>query len=85
MPTTEEVEVHNATHVPFRSWCAFCVAGKAKANPHFIKEKNKVQSENVASLDYAFIGDKAGEESDADDEAEETGPDKVEYRDSKVI
>ena len=37
MPTQDEVDIHNATHVPFRSWCPFCVAGKAKANPHLRK------------------------------------------------
>ena len=26
-PTPEEVELHNATHMPYRSWCKFCVAG----------------------------------------------------------
>ena len=31
MPTAEEVEQHNATHIPFRNWCPYCVAGKAKA------------------------------------------------------
>ena len=38
MPTEEEVEKYNATHIPFRSWCPYCVAGKAKCNPHFKKE-----------------------------------------------
>ena len=36
-PTPEEVERHNATHVPFRNWCAFCVAEKAKESaPAFL-------------------------------------------------
>ena len=81
MPTHEEVEAHNATHVPFRSWCAFCVAGKAKANPHFKGNNKVVQGENVVSLDYAFIGDKppaTDADSDADSETETGG-----YRDSK--
>ena len=29
-PTTAEVELHNATHLPFRSWCPSCVSGKAR-------------------------------------------------------
>ena len=81
MPTHEEVEAHNATHVPFRSWCAFCVAGKAKANPHFKGSNKVVQGENVVSLDYAFIGDRpptADGDSDADSETETGG-----YRDSQ--
>ena len=81
MPTQDEVDRHNATHVRFRSWCPFCVAGKAKANPHFKRDSDKVLSENVVSLDYAFIGDReadAGGDSDADDEDEP-----ADYRDSK--
>ena len=79
MPTQEEVTLpnttqhvyalHNTTHYPFRSWCKFCVAGKAKANPHFKKDSDRVQSENIVSLDYAFLGDRENE-SDADDECD---------------
>ena len=25
-PSVEEVNMHNLTHIPFRSWCPFCVA-----------------------------------------------------------
>ena len=55
MPTQEEVDVHNATHVPFRSWCPFCVAGKAKANPHFRKDSERVKNENIVSLNMTFL------------------------------
>ena len=27
LPSPEEVEAHNAIHIPFRSWCAHCVSG----------------------------------------------------------
>ena len=76
MPTQEEVERHSTTHVPFRSWCVFCVAGKAKANPHFKRNAETVQGENVVSLDYAFIGDRPATtdaDSDADSEPETGG------------
>ena len=33
-PSEREVEDHMATHVPFRSWCPYCVAGKAGSSPH---------------------------------------------------
>ena len=29
-PTAEERENHNATHLPYRSWCSTCVAGKGR-------------------------------------------------------
>ena len=82
MPSAQEVELHNTTHIPFRSWCPYCVAGKAKANAHRSQDEDKVCSDNVVSIDYAFVGDKREsrpedpEVSDADDEGEveaETG------------
>ena len=33
-PSEKELQDHMVTHVPFRPWCPFCVAGKSKANPH---------------------------------------------------
>ena len=33
-PSPKEVEEHMATHIPFRNWCAHCIAGKSKSNPH---------------------------------------------------
>ena len=33
-PSPEEVEKHNATHIPFRSWCSHCVKGKGVKAPH---------------------------------------------------
>ena len=29
-PSAEEVELHNATHLPYRNWCPWCVAGRRK-------------------------------------------------------
>ena len=33
-PTAEEVEEHNATHIPFKHWCPACVEGKKPNPPH---------------------------------------------------
>ena len=33
-PTKEEVASHDATHCPYRSWCAVCVAASAREDPH---------------------------------------------------
>ena len=30
MPSKEELEAHNASHVPYRSWCPHCVKDKQK-------------------------------------------------------
>ena len=81
LPTEEEIELHNCTHIPFRSWCAFCVAGKAKAMPHYSPDDCKPCGVPVVSIDYAFIGKKpatAAEESleaGGSDEEEEVGKD----------
>ena len=33
-PTHAEWEAHQATHLPYRSWCAHCVAGRSDNPPH---------------------------------------------------
>ena len=33
-PTAGEVARHDATHVPYRSWCPICVAASAKEDSH---------------------------------------------------
>ena len=33
-PTVREVCEHNLTHIPYRTWSAHCVRGKAKNPPH---------------------------------------------------
>ena len=53
-PTAAEREAHAATHLPFRSWCRECVAGRRDNPPH----KKKAEEERVfpeVSMDYAFV------------------------------
>ena len=33
-PSGAGVEVHNATHCPYRSWCTICAAAISKEEPH---------------------------------------------------
>ena len=33
-PAEQEIAEHMVTHIPFRSWCPFCVMGKAHIRPH---------------------------------------------------
>ena len=33
-PTPEERANHDLSHTPYRSWCPFCVAGRARDEPH---------------------------------------------------
>ena len=34
LPSKKEVEFHNLTHIPYRSWCPFCVAARRKNSAH---------------------------------------------------
>ena len=54
-PSRQEIEDHMATHMPFRSWCPFCVAGKAVSSGHHRKLEGPGMV-SVVSIDYAFMG-----------------------------
>ena len=45
-------------HMPFRTWCPHCVAGKAKADKHIASGGLAGSEIPVVSMDYAFMGDK---------------------------
>ena len=64
-PSKEEVELHNLTHLPYRSWCPHCVKGKAKRRHHRRKENNRVSGVPVISVDYMWL---TGKEGDGEDE-----------------
>ena len=34
LPAAEEIDAHNLTHLPYRSWCPHCVRGKGKTMDH---------------------------------------------------
>ena len=55
----QEVEEHQIAHVPFRSWCAHCVRGKAHstAHPRSAGEKLPDRRQTIA-MDYFFLGKK---------------------------
>ena len=50
-PTQEERELHELTHLPFRSWCSTCVKAKSRQS-HSLPIKN---SQPVIQLDYSFM------------------------------
>jgi len=53
-PSQDEVDEHERTHMPFRSWCKHCVFGKAKNDPH---RKHAAQDATVPciSIDYMYM------------------------------
>ena len=60
-PSQREVDEHELTHLPYRSWCAICVKGKAKEQAH--KRVKREDGMNEVHMDYMFMGPKdvAGE------------------------
>ena len=60
-PSFEELEARNATHIPFRTWCKWCVAGR-KPNPHHIRAKGAARDVPVLRGDYRFVKDSRDQE-----------------------
>ncbi len=38
-PSQREIDDHDLTHIPLRSWCKHCVIGRAQPHPHYTKER----------------------------------------------
>ena len=55
-PSKAEREAHAATHLPFRSWCEFCVQGRMDNPPHRRRPAEVVEEHRLPEvhLDYAF-------------------------------
>ena len=53
-PRKEEVEAHELTHVPYRSWCEVCVRGRGKSRPHTAGRQERGLPE--LHFDYMFVG-----------------------------
>ena len=41
MPEQDEIDEHNTTHLPFRSWCPHCVQGRGVSAAHRKRVKEK--------------------------------------------
>ena len=52
-PSAEEVERHRLHHYPFRSWCEWCIKGKALGEQH--KASQHKSDVPVVSADYFFL------------------------------
>ena len=66
-PTQEERLRHEATHVPYCSWCPHCVRGRGRRKPHYRHDSTEEDEDNKVpkvSMDYFFLG---GDDADASD------------------
>ena len=60
VPSREEVEMHELTHVPFRSWCECCVMGRGVEAPHRRRGDGEEGLPEM-HLDYCFPKTDRGE------------------------
>ncbi len=52
-PTAEQVELHRTKgHIPYRSWCKWCVMGRGIGQPH---QKSGDSALPIVGIDYFFI------------------------------
>ena len=55
-PTQKQREKYDATHVPFRDWCAHCMMGRGRTHHHITKQKSEDQSRRpTIAMDYCFM------------------------------
>ncbi len=56
VPSRWERERHEVAHIPFRSWCPKCVAGRGVKSPHKVKKTREEEELPRFSMDYGFLG-----------------------------
>ena len=52
-PTARDIELHNLSHMPYRSWCPFCVAGRRNNSGH--RTTKSVRKIPLIVADYAAV------------------------------
>ena len=60
LPSRQEVQEHELTHIPYRSWCVHCVRGAGRSDAHCRRARqDEEEREHMTtwSFDYAFIVD----------------------------
>ena len=54
--TVREREEHEATHMPFRDWCAHCMIGRGRTHHHVSKKRSEDLSRRpTTAVDYYFL------------------------------
>ena len=54
-PTQSEVDEHDKTHLPYRSWCPVCVMAKGKEDGHFSRETVD-KGRPIVAFDFKSFG-----------------------------
>ena len=56
LPSEDDVECHRCSHIPFRSWCRWCVMGRGRGDPHLTSAGSSIP---IVGLDYFYIDDES--------------------------
>ncbi len=59
-PTEDEREEHELSHLPLRSWCRHCVAGKGREAP--CAKAHEMPNIPEVHMDFMFMGEEHGGE-----------------------
>ena len=54
-PSRAEREAHEVSHVPFRSWCRFCVMGRALERRHEARPADHADDRPKVFADYGYL------------------------------
>ena len=61
-PSDAERRAHEIHHMPYRSWCEYCVRGRGKESPHLSRYEQADDGVPVVQMDYAFLHDTGDKE-----------------------
>lgn len=53
MPSQEEIEEHQLDHIPYRSWCRYCLEGHGREDAHTQADERRCLP--VISFDYLYM------------------------------
>ena len=65
-PSRDEVNEHNITHLPYRSWCPHCVRGHGVNMGHYTRPKDMDTDNGLPTIhaDYGFLSGESEEDSE---------------------
>ena len=59
-PSEEERKAHSLTHQPYKQWCEYCIANRARQDPH--PAAHAKAGSSIVSFDYGYITRLEGEQ-----------------------
>ena len=68
MPSRQEIDEHDGTHIPYEPWCPICIAAKGVQEPHRTLEFRNEQVVLVDWTTFKSSGDFWKQDVDAEDQ-----------------